>query len=171
MDSPCCVETANSAKKRLFRGTLCWDSKNWKPQWSYGDAGWNTLKRRRSRDGHKWESGFWSGIQCILLAHCDFNMDAVFRAGLNTPFPPKTDSDLKMTSTVENPTQPEDEGDEEKSPQSVPVSDKHNEPSTALNNFPTAAKLQIIPDYIYTILFEWFFIHIRCECFWRRLFY
>ena len=46
----------------------------------------------------------------------DFNMDAVFRPTIDTPFSPTTFQSLKMGGSVENPILFDDGKDQEKSP-------------------------------------------------------
>ena len=102
------------------------------------------------------------GYHVSDLQDIDFNwessqleMDAVFRPGIDTPFSPTTFDDLSMEgSSVENPIVLDEEEDKENAPPPTPVSERPTKPPGLLRSRAFGARIENIPDYIYTNLFQ-----------------
>ena len=84
-------------------------------------------------------------------------MDAVFRPGKDTPFPPTTFDDLSMGGSVENPIVLDEEQDNENSPPpapSTPESLRPTEPPRLQRRCAFGARIENVPDYVYGNLFQ-----------------
>ena len=104
-----------------------------------------------------------SNYQVSDLEDIDFNsensqleMDAVFRPGIDTPFPPTTFDDLSMEGSVENPMVLDKEEDKENSPPpSTPESERPNETPRLLRSRPIGTRLESVPDSVHRTLFRY----------------
>ena len=83
-----------------------------------------------------------------------WDMDAVFRPGKDTPFSSTTFDDLSMEGSVENPIVLDEEEDKENSPRSTPESVRTTEPPRLQRSRAFGARIQIVPDYVYRILLQ-----------------
>ena len=78
-----------------------------------------------------------------------FDMDTVFRPGLDTPSSPCTFDDLSMEGSVENPiVLDEEDGKRNAPPQSTPVSVRPTEPTRLQRSRVFGARREIEPDYV-----------------------
>ena len=93
-----------------------------------------------------------------------FDMDAVFRPGIDTPFSPTTFDDLSMSGSVENPIVLDEEEDKENSPPapSRPESVRSTEPPRLRRGHLFGTKIENVPDYVYRNLFQKVLL---CLCF------
>ena len=106
-----------------------------------------------------------SSYQVSDLEDIEFNwensqldMDAVFRPGTDTPFPPTTFDDLLMEGSVENPIVLDKEEDKEKAPPppppSTPESVRPTEPRRLQKSRAFGARMEIVPDFVFRNLFH-----------------
>ena len=104
-----------------------------------------------------------SSHQVSDLEEIEFNwedsqldMDAVFRPGIDTPVSPTTFDDLSIGGSVENPIVLDEEEDEESSPPapSTPESVRLTEPPRLQNSRPFGTRIENVPDYVYSNLFQ-----------------
>ena len=91
-----------------------------------------------------------------------FDMDAVFRPGIDTPFSPSTIDDLSMGGSVENPIVLDEEQDKENAPPTAPVSVRPTEPPRLQRSRDFGAGIENVPDYAYRDLFQKVLL---CLCF------
>ena len=91
-----------------------------------------------------------------------FDMDAVFRPGIDTPFSPSKIDDLSMGGSVENPIVLDEEQDRENAPPTAPVSVRPTEPPRLQRSHDFAARIENVPDYVYRDLFQKVLL---CLCF------
>ena len=109
-----------------------------------------------------------SSYQVSDLEDIEFNwqnseLDAVFRPGIDTPFPPTTFEDLSMEGSVENPIVLDEEEDKENAPPTTtPVSERPIEPPRLLRSRAFGARIENVPDYVYRNLFQKI---LPCLCF------
>ena len=75
-------------------------------------------------------------------------MDAVFRPGIDTPFPPTTFDDLSMKRSVQNPIVLDEEQDKENFPPtlSTPESVRPTELPRLQRSCPFGARIENVPD-------------------------
>ena len=93
-----------------------------------------------------WKTVFnWEDLQ--------WDMDAVFRPGIDTPFSPSKFNDLSMGGSVENPIMLDEEEDKENSPPapSKPESVRLTEPPRLQRSRAFGARIENVPDYVYRI--------------------
>ena len=83
-----------------------------------------------------------------------FDVDAVFRPGIDTPFSPTTFDDLSMGGSVENPILLDEEEDKENSPPSTLESIRPTEPPRLQRSHPFGTRIENVPDYVYRNLFQ-----------------
>ena len=83
-------------------------------------------------------------------------MDAVFRPGIDTPFPPTTKDDLLMgDGSVENPIVLDEEEDKENAPPpTTPESVRPTEPPRLQRSRPFGTRKENVPDYDYRNLVQ-----------------
>ena len=92
-----------------------------------------------------------------------FDMDAVFRPGIDTPFSPTTIDDLLMgDGSVENPIVLDEEEDKEKAAPSTPESVSPSEPPRLQRSRTFGAGIENVPDYVFRNLFQKL---LPCLCF------
>ena len=84
----------------------------------------------------------------------DLNMDSVFRPRIYTRFSPTTRDSLDMGGSVENPILFDDEKYQEKSPPTIPVSERSNRHPALLRSQAIGTKNENFPDYVYRNLFQ-----------------
>ena len=86
----------------------------------------------------------------------ELDMDSVLRPGIDTPFSPTVFDDLLMgDGSVENPIVLDDEEDKENAPPpTTPESVRLNEPPRLLRIRAFGARIENVPDYVYTNLFQ-----------------
>ena len=83
-----------------------------------------------------------------------FDMDSVFRPGIDTPFSPTVFDDLLMgDGSVGNPIVLDEEEDKENAP-TTPESVRPNEPPRLLRSPAFGARIENVPDYVYRNLFQ-----------------
>ena len=83
-----------------------------------------------------------------------FDMDSVFRPGIDTPFYPTVFDDLLMgDGSVENPIVLDEEENKENAP-TTPESVRPNEPPRLLRSRAFGARIENVPDYVYRKLFQ-----------------
>ena len=88
------------------------------------------------------------------LEDSQFDMDAVFRPGVDTTFSPKTFDELSMGGSVENPNVLVEEQNKEKaSLPTPPESVRPTEPPRLQRSWPFGARIENVPDYVYRNLF------------------
>ena len=82
-------------------------------------------------------------------------MDAVFRAGIDTPFSPTTFDDLSMGGSYGNPIVLDEEQDKENSPPapSAPEFVRPPEIPRLQRSRPFGSRMENVPDYVYRNLF------------------
>ena len=90
-----------------------------------------------------------------------FDMDAVFRPGINTPFSPTTFDDLSMGGSVENTFVWDEEEDKKNSPP-APSTHESAEPPRLRRSRPFGKRIENVPDYVYRNLFQEVLL---CLCF------
>ena len=105
-----------------------------------------------------------SSYQVSELEDIEFNwensqldMDAVFRAGIDTPFSPTTFDDLSMEGSVENSIVLDEEEDKENAPPpapSTPESVRPTEPPRLQRSQVFRARIENVPDYVLRNLFQ-----------------
>ena len=104
-----------------------------------------------------------SSYQVSDLGHIEFNwedsqwdMDAVFRPGIDTPFSLTTFDDLLMgEGSVENPIALDEEEDKENAPPpTTPESARPTEPPRLQRSRPFGTRIEKVPDYVYRNLFQ-----------------
>ena len=104
-----------------------------------------------------------SSYQVSDLEDIEFNwensqmdMDAVFRTGIDTPFPPPTFDDLSMEGSVENRIVLDEEEDEENAPPPpwTPESVRPTKPPRLQRNRTFGARRENVPDYVFRNLFQ-----------------
>ena len=84
-----------------------------------------------------------------------FDMDSVFRPGIDTPFTPAVFDYLLMgDGSVENPIVLDEEQDKENALATTPVSERPTEPRRLLRSRAFGAGIENVPDYVYRNLFE-----------------
>ena len=84
-----------------------------------------------------------------------FEMDAVFRPGIYTPFSPTIFDDLSMEGSVENRIVLDEEEDKENAPPpSTPESVRPTDPPRLQRSCPFGTRTEIVPDYLYRNLFQ-----------------
>ena len=82
-------------------------------------------------------------------------IDAVFRPGIDAPFPPTLFDDLEMRSSAENPFLLDKEDDNNSPPPTTtPLSERPTRPPALLRLRPFATRLEIVHGYVYTNLFQ-----------------
>ena len=87
--------------------------------------------------------------------HSQFDMDAVFRPGIETPFSPSTFDDLPMERKVENPIVLDEERDKGNAPPpTTPESVRPTEPPRLQRSRAFGARIENVPDYVYRNLFQ-----------------
>ena len=87
--------------------------------------------------------------------HSQFDIDAVFRPGIDTPFAPSTFDDIPMERTVENPIVLDEEQDKENAPPpTTPESVRPTEPPRLQRSRAFGARTKNVPDYVYRNLFQ-----------------
>ena len=85
----------------------------------------------------------------------NFEMDAVFRPGIETPFSPTIFDDLSMEGSVENRIVLDEEEDKENAPPpSTPESVRPTDPPRLQRSRPFGTRTEIVPDYLYRNLFQ-----------------
>ena len=84
-----------------------------------------------------------SGYQVFNLHDVEFywendhlDVDVVFRAGIDTPFPPTAFDDLEMGVSAENHILLDEAEDKENSPPTTPASERPTQPPALLRNRP-----------------------------------
>ena len=82
------------------------------------------------------------------------HLDAVFRAGIETPFSPTTFDDLPMEGSVENPIVLDEEEDKVNAPPTTPVSDRPTEPPRLHRSRAFGERIEIVPDSVHNNLFQ-----------------
>ena len=110
-----------------------------------------------------------SSYQVSDLEDIEFNwensqldVDVVFRAGIDTPFPPTKTDDLSMEGSVENPTVLDEEDKENAPPPSTPDSVRATEPPKPLRSRAFGARIENVPDHLFRNLFQEV---LPCLCF------
>ena len=85
-----------------------------------------------------------------------FDMDAVFRPGMDTPFSPTVFDDLLLgDGSVENPIVLDEEEDKKNAPPTTtPESVRPTEPPRLQRSRAFGATIENVPDYVYRNLFE-----------------
>ena len=84
-----------------------------------------------------------------------FDMDAVFRPGIDTPFSPTTFDDLLMDDgSVENPMVLNEEEDKENAPPTTPESVRPTEPPRLQRSRAFGARMENVADYVFRNLFR-----------------
>ena len=79
------------------------------------------------------------------------DVDAVFRPGIDTPFPPTPFDDLETGG--ENPILLDEDG-ENSPPIKTPVSERSTRPPALLRSRPFGTGIEKFPDYVYRNLFQ-----------------
>ena len=84
------------------------------------------------------------------------DVDAVFKAGIDTPFSPTSFDDLEMGSSAENPILLDEEEDKENSPPvpTTTVSERPTRPPALLRSRPFGTRIKNVPDFVYRNLFQ-----------------
>ena len=83
------------------------------------------------------------------------DMDEVFRPGKDTRYSPTTFDDLSMEGSVENPTVLDEEEDKENAPPpTTPEFAKPTEPTKLQRSRAFGARIENVPDYVFTNLFQ-----------------
>ena len=83
------------------------------------------------------------------------DMDAVFRPGIDTPFPPTTFDDLSMEGSVKNGiVLDEEEGKENAPPPTTPESVRPTEPIRLQRKRAFGARIENVPDYVFRNLLQ-----------------
>ena len=83
------------------------------------------------------------------------DMHAVFRPGIDTPFPPTTfDDSSRGEGSVKNPIVLDEEEDKEKSPPSTPESVRPTEPPRLQKIRAIGAIIENVPEFVYRTLVE-----------------
>ena len=104
-----------------------------------------------------------SSYQVSDLEDIEFNwkdsqldMDAVFRAGIDTPFSPITFDDFLMgDGSVENPILLDEKEDKENAPPPLtPESLRHTDPPRLQRSRSFGTRIKNVPDYVYRNLFQ-----------------
>ena len=84
-----------------------------------------------------------------------FDTDAVFRPGIDTPFSPTSFDDVRMGGPVENPIALDEEQDKENAPPpTTPESVRPTELPRLLKSRPFGTRIENVPDYVYRNLFQ-----------------
>ena len=84
------------------------------------------------------------------------DLDAVFRTGINTPFSPTTFDDFSVEGSVENPNVLDKQEHKENAPPppSRPESVRPTEPPGLQRSRAFGAKIENLPDYVFTKTFQ-----------------
>ena len=105
--------------------------------------------------------------------HCedrDFNMKAVFRPSIDTPFSPSTFNDFEMGSVVENPVLAGEEEVKENFPPphpTTPVSKRPTHPLVMMRSGPSGTRIKNVPNCVYGTLLicmsNFYYFHCLCR--------
>ena len=111
-----------------------------------------------------------SGYQVSGMDDVDFHreidqmdVDAVFRPGIDKPFPPSIFNNVEMCSIAENPFLIDEEQDKDNSPPppppplshpTTPVSERPTQPPVLMRCCPFGTRIENVPEYVPRILFE-----------------
>ena len=91
----------------------------------------------------------------LKCENSQFEMDAMFRPGIDIPFSPNTFADLSMEGSVENPiVLDEEEEKEDALPPTTPVSVRPTKPPGLLRSQAFRAGIENLPDYVQRNLFH-----------------
>ena len=74
------------------------------------------------------------------------DVDAVFRAGIDTPFSTTAFEDLEKGVSVENPILLDEDEDKKNSPPTTLVSERPKRPPELLRNRPFKTRIENVPD-------------------------
>ena len=99
-----------------------------------------------------------SGFKVFDLDDVEFqwqlDVDAVFRPGIDSPFPPTAFDNLEMESSADNPIVLDEEEDKDNSPPTTPVSERPVRHPALLRSLPFGARMENDPDYVYRNLLQ-----------------
>ena len=92
-----------------------------------------------------------------------FDVDAVFRPGIDAPFSPTSFNNLEMgeTGSSENTNLLNQEEDKENSPPTTPVSERPVEPLRVPRSRPFGGRVKNVPEFVYRTLFDFYYsVHL-----------
>ena len=94
---------------------------------------------------------YWERIHLLQL-----DVDAVFRSGIDTPFPPTAFDNLETGVPAENPILLDEEEDKENSPPPTrtTVSEKPTWPPALPRSRPFGTRIENVPDCVFRSLFQ-----------------
>ena len=92
------------------------------------------------------------------------DVDAVFRPGIDAPFPPQLLSILRWLQRLKNPILIDEDQDKENSspPPTTPVSERPTQLPVLMRHCPFGPRIENVPDYVYRNLFDYFILFLLC---------